>query len=629
MEPIKVDFSESGKKKNVKDILIPPEKAGVKMAINILVMLLVAVIAYYFMLPPMNLHAYEFYVYWIVVLGSFVASAYVTSGAFAKPEYVPYVKRRSIIPVALGAVILVILGAGWLVSSPFFRARDYAKIIAIDNAEFSNTVSLIDSMSDFNNVALIDRDTAYELANKTLGDFARLNLESQFELLDEDSTQINYKGSPYRIYPLKYGDIFKWFLNSVAKKEYNGIPGYVAVNLNTQEARLITDYDIKYSTAEHFGEYLERVLRFRFPTKIFGEISFEIDENGKPFWVVEDIKKTVGLVGGDDVQGIFLVDAETGEANYYTAEEFGAAGSEIAWIDQAYDSNLLVTQYNYFGKYDGGFWNSLIGQSGVKKASDGYSFITNGDDVYMYTGVTSVTGDDSILGFVMINQRTKEAFFYSTTGATEATAQVSARGKVQDKGWTASFPILLNIDGEATYFMSLKDEGNIVKSYAMVNVEQYNVMAIPKNENVDLRSCLEEYIKGMGELTPPRVISFNFDAENVGVPDDTEPEPDDTQTNTASGRISDIRTAVVSGTTYYYIELDNSGSYYYIAATLTNPAALLNVGDTVTVTGVKQSADGLYAAGAVTVGAPETPTETPTEAPAAETPAGETTEQAG
>lgn len=621
MDPIKVDFSDNGKKKSVKDVLIPPEKAPLKIVINIVVMLLTAGIAYYFLLPPMNLGSYDFYIYWAIVLGSYVASAFITSGAFAKPEYVPYVKRRATIPVILAAVLALVLGIGYLVSSPFFRAKDYARILSIENSEFSNTVSIIDSMSDFNNVALIDKEAAQTLADKTLGDFAELNLESQFELLTADSTQINFKGSPYRIYPLKYGDIFKWFLNSVVGKEHEGIPGYVKVNMNTQQAELVTDYDIKYSTAEHFNEYLKRILRFKYPTYIFGEMSFEIDETGKPYWVVEHIKKTVGLVGGDDVEGIILVDAESGDAEYYDADTMSADGSEIAWIDQAYDSNLLVNQYNYFGKYNGGFWNSIIGQSGVKTASDGYSFLAIGDDVYLYTGVTSVTSDDSILGFFFINQRTKEAMFYPTTGATEAAAQKSAQGKVQDKGWKASFPILLNIDGEATYFMALKDSSNIVKSYAMVNVEQYNVVAIPKNENVDLKSCLEEYITGLAETSPAVIVSFDFDADNIGkLPED---EPDDSEKTVVSGTVTDIRSAVVSGNTYYYIELDGSGVYYYVAASVTGRAVLLNKGDAVTVTLASAGGAGLIPAKSVEVSASEELSEPATE-PAEE----ETTEPA-
>lgn len=611
MEPIKVDFSEGGKKKSVRSVLIPPEKAGLKIAINILVMLLTAGIAYYFMLPPMNPHDYKFYIYWLIVLGSYVASAFVTSGAFAKPEYVPYVKRRARIPVIIAGVIVLAVAVGYLVSCPFFRAKSFSRILSIENAEFGSTVSLIDSMSDFNNVPLIDESAAEALADKTLGDFAALDLESQFELLTEDSTQINFKGSPYRIYPLQYGDVFKWFLNSVTGKKYEGIPGYVKVNMNTQKAELVTGYDIKYSTAEHFGEYLERVLRFRYPTYIFGEISFEIDESGRPFWVVEHIKKTVGLLGGDDVQGIILVDAESGESQYFTADAIKAEGSEVAWIDQAYDANLLIQQYNYFGTYNGGFWNSIIGQSGVKKTSSGYSFLAIGDDVYLYTGVTSVTTDDSILGFFFINQRTKEAFFYNTTGATEMAAQKSAQGKVQDMGWKASFPILLNIDGEATYFTALKDDSNIVKSYAMVNVEQYNVVAIPEKQNTDLRSCLEVYIRGMSQLNPPVIIDFAFDSDSYTVPDDGE-APDESEFTTVSGVVTDIRSAVIGGTTYYYIELDNSGLYYYVAASVTNRVMLLNVGDKITVTTADKAQTGIADAKSIEIdglAAPETPEE--------------------
>lgn len=591
MEPIKVDFSENGKKKNVKDVLIPPDRSGLKIVINLLVMLLTAGVAFYFLLPPLNPRDYKFYLYLFIVLGSYVLSAFVTSGAFSKPEYVPYVKRRARIPAVIGGAVLLVLVVGYIISSPFFRAKNYSRILTIENAEFKDTVSLIDSMSDFNNVALIDKDAAAALADKTLGDFASLDLESQFELLTVDSTQINFRGSPYRIYPLQYGDIFKWFLNSVTGGKYQGIPGYVKVNLNTQQAELVTGYDIKYSTAEHFNEYLERHLRFQYPTYIFGEISFEIDDEGRPFWVVEHIKKTIGLLGGDDVQGIILVNAETGESEYYTAEQFGAESSEISWIDQAYDANLLISQYNYHGKYSGGFWNSLIGQSGVRTASLGYSFLAIDDDVYLYTGVTSVTSDNSILGFFLINQRTKEAYFYNTTGATELAAEQSAQGRVQDMGWKASFPILLNIDGQATYFMALKDNSNVVKSYAMVNVEQYNVVAIPVNQNTDLRSCLEQYISGLASLSPAVIIDFDFDGSGPAVTPGDDPDPAETAKTTVSGTVSDIRSAVIGGNTYYYIELDSSGVYYYVAAAVTNKVMLLNVGDNITLTTAEISDD--------------------------------------
>ena len=385
------------------------------------------------------------------------------------------------------------------------------------------------------------------------------------------------------------------------------------VNLNTQEAELITDYDIAYSTAEHFGEYLERVLRFKYPTYIFGEISFEIDETGKPYWVVEHIKKTIGLVGGDEVAGIILVDAETGEDVYYTAE---AMKTEISWIDQAYDANLLIRQYNWLGKYAGGFWNSIIAQSGVRQTSQGYSFLAIGDDVYLYTGVTSVTSDDSILGFFFINQRTKEAFFYSTTGTTEAKAQRSAEDKVSDKKWKASFPILLNIDGEATYFMALKGDSDLVKSYAMVNVKQANVMVMPANENMDLSSCMREYVSAMKAQTPPTIIDFIYDATDIGAPTDSE-QPDDSDepsadANTVSGVITDIRTAVIDGTTYYYFKLTGDDRYYVVEASLNNEAALFNVGDEITVTVIQPITENLIGTSDVSRGEAEAPAEAAT-----------------
>lgn len=592
MDPIKVDFSDSKNKKSVKDVLIPPEKAGLKTVINIIITVIVAAVTYYFMLPPMNFQSYDFYIYWAIVIATYVASAFVTSAAFIKPEYVPYVKKKAKIPVILIIVVALVVGIGYLVSSPFFRAKDYAKILEVKPEEFSDTLSVIEKISDFDKIPLIDKDAAEALADKTLGDFAGMGLESQFELLSADSTQINYKGSPYRVYPLQYGDIFKWFTNSVADKTYDGIPGYVIVNLNTQKAELVTDYQIKYSTAEHFGEYLERHLRFKYPTEIFGEISFEINEEGRPFWVVETIKKRVGLFGGDDVKMIITVDAVDGTFQEYTVDDIKADNSDINWIDQAYDADLLVQQYNYKGKYEGGFWNSIFGQSGVKQASQGYSFLAMDDDVYLYTGVTSVTADDSILGFFFINQRTKEGFFYETTGATEAAAQKSAEGKVQDMGWKASFPILLNIDDQATYFMALKDDSNIVKSYAMVNVSNYNVVAVPAERNDDYASAVAEYIKGLEAI---RVnIDVTFDESQTS----DDPVTDNVEDTTVkiAGVITDIRTTVVSGNTYFYVELDNSDVYYYSAAKVSDKTVLFNNGDEITVTIANESEEKLIEA---------------------------------
>ena len=589
MEPIKVDFSKNGKS-NTKSVYIPPEKSALKILISVAVAAVVAAVAYYFMLPPMNLKSTTFYAYIGLVLASFVASVVVTSKAFVKTEFIPYVKRVSVAPVILAGALALVLAGGYVSSAALFRAKAYARIINVEEGDFAQSFSAIDNIEDFNKLPLIDANAAERLADKTLGDLALVGKESQFEVSNLYSTQINYKIRPYRVFPLQYGDIFKWFKNRA-----DGLPGYVTVNMNTQQADLIQlPEGIKISTAEHFSRYLGRVLRFAYPTYLFGTSSFEIDEDGTPYWITEHIDKTVGLLGGDDVIGITMVNAVTGEIKYYTMEEVRAGtgndGNNIEWIDQVYNANLLVTQYNYFGRYAGGFINAFIGQTGVKMTTTGSNYIAIGDDVYLYTGVTSVTSDESILGFIIINQRTKEAYFYTASGATELAAQNSAQGIVSDKGWNATFPILINLDGEATYLMSLKDATDVIKSYAMVNVNQFSdAVRSPNDDNPDLRACLQAYISKLAARGVIIDIDMSGKIDDVAAAPETPPAA---QTARITGTITDMRSAVISGNTYYYIELDGNGVYYYVSAELSSAVVIFNVGDRVTLTVADSAADG-------------------------------------
>lgn len=589
MEPIKVDFTKKGKS-GVKDVFITPDKSALRIIINIIVTAVVACVAYYFMLPPLNFKAIQLYMYLGIVLASYIVCAILTAKAVTRPEYIPFVKRQAIAPIALIAVLALVLGIGYLSSATIFRAKAYSKIINVEEADFSNSFSAIKNIEDFNKLPLIDKDAAERLADKTLGDLALVGKESQFEVSNTYSTQINYKNRPYRVFPLQYGDIFKWL-----KNRSEGLPGYITVNMNTQESELIQlEEGIKISTAEHFSRYLGRVLRFAYPTYIFGTPSFEIDENGTPFWICEHIDKTVGLIGGDDVIGVVLLNAITGEHAYYSMKEVkdgnGADGTNIAWIDQVYDSSLLIQQYNYFGRLSGGFINAYIGQTGVKMTTTGTNYIAIGDDVYLYTGVTSVTSDESILGFVIINQRTKDAYFYNASGATELAAQNSAKGIVSDKGWGATFPILINLDGEATYLMALKDGNDVIKSYSMVNVNQFSdAVRSPNDDNPDLKACLQAYVNKLAS----RGVVININMKGNAAADNYNPNQSSTdETNTAkdiTGIVSDIRSAVINGNTYYYIELDNSGEYYYVSAEISSEVVLFNIGDRITLTVAENS----------------------------------------
>ena len=576
MDPIKVDFSKKGGGK--KEIVIPPEKAALKIVISILATLVTAAVAFYVMLPPLNFKAYEFYLYLGIIVLAYAVFSALLSGVISKPEYMPYFKRQMIVPGVIVAVLLVVVGIGYLVSSPFFRAEAYSNIIEVrTDSNFAEEIDKQDAES-FSNIPKLDEGVAATLAPRALGNLAEKGYVSQFSVYPL-YTQINYKGTPVRVVPLQYSNIIKWFTN-----RSEGLPGYIVIDMANEVTTLKElDNGIKYSPAEHFGRLLKRHLRMNYPTYLFGNPSFEIDDEGNPYWICARLDKTIGLFGGTDVMGIVIVDAVSGETEYVAIDNV-KSDPKYQWIDRVYDAGLLVEQYNYYGRYQKGFWNSVLGQEDVYVTTEDYSYIAQDDDVYMYTGVTSVTSDQSITGFVLINQRTKESVYYSVAGAKEQSAQASAEGldEIKAAGYQATFPLLLNIGGEPTYFMALKDvraDGSqIIQSYALINVKQYTKIKV---YGKTLAECLSKYIAQL----EANGIKVDIDADKVVDPSTDGDGSTGTQveTKTVTGKIADIRTQVVAGETCYYIKLVGSDVYYSISASKSESAVILNANDTVTI----------------------------------------------
>ncbi|MDD6012970.1 MAG: CvpA family protein [Oscillospiraceae bacterium] len=577
MEPIKVDFTGNGGngKGRGKGAYLAPDKAGLKLIISLIVTVIGAGITYYFMLPPLNFKSTETYMFFGIVAVIFIAMLYVTSLAFARPEYMEYVKRRSIIPAAIIALLVVTVGVGMLVSNVVFRAKTYSKIIEVnEDKSFASDIEEV----DFSSVPVLDNAAAAALTNRTLGDLASIGAISQFEVSNQ-ITQINYKNEPVKITTLAYGDIFKWLKNTGT-----GLPGYIIVNMVSQKAELVTlpqgEY-IRYSVHEHFGKYLMRHVRFAYPTYIFDNPHFEINESGTPFWICPVLDKTIGLFGGTDVKGIVMVNAVTGEMQEYTIDQVKSE-KDLQWIDGVYSANLLTEQYNYYGRYQGGFINSVIGQDNVRMATEGSNFLALNDDVYMYTGVTSAGNDQAIIGFVLINMRTKDANFYKVSGAKETSAMLSAQGDVQDYKYTATFPILINISGQPTYFMSLKDSDNLVKRFAMVNVQNYQVVATGQS----IADCTDTYVKKLKQNN----INIKVDIDKIeNEAPDTEDNATEKEYITKKGVIDDIRTAVMGGESVYFIRLEGAKTYYTVKASANEKVVILNKGDTVTVKFEKSS----------------------------------------
>ena len=523
--------------------------SGKNILINLIVTIVAGFIYFYVELPPINLHSAAFYSFFLFLSVVYCITAVITSGIYRQAEngktFWKLLKGSCIVPLIVIGAVFVIYVVGGLLSSVVIRSGAYAKLITVETGDFTQDIEEI----SFDQIPMLDRDSAEKLGDRKLGELA--DMVSQFEVAD-NYTQINYKGRPVRVTPLRYGDIFKWLNNRSA-----GLPAYLIIDMVTQEVDVVRlPEGMHYTTAEHFSRNLYRHLRFQYPTYIFNEPTFEIDEEGTPYWVCPRIVKRIGLFGGTDLQGAVLVNAITGESQYYT--------DIPTWVDGVYSAEIIMDQYDYYGTYQGGFINSLFGQKNVTVTTEGYNYIAANDDVYVYTGVTSAGSDESNIGFILTNQRTKQTTFYSIAGAEEFSAMNSAEGVVQHLNYSATFPLLLNISNQPTYFMALKDYAGLVKMYAMVNVQQYQIVAT----GASVEECQSNYYKLLRQN--------KLDTGEAPIL----PADEDTVT----GIVTALRSAVIDGTTMYYVTLDADNTVYCISAGEVEKVILLNVGDRITIT---------------------------------------------
>ena len=532
---------------------IPKKKATVvgksKLPLCLLITVLFAAVYFYVALPAINLHDQSFYTFFLLCVAVFCVLTLITGGVTITEGEEPGQVFRTVWkhckwPMLACGLLIAVLVLGTLLGSVVFRSEAYTKLLTIENGDFTADVAEI----SFDKVPMLDKDSAQRLGSRKLGELA--DMVSQFEVAD-NYNQINWQDTPVRVATLRYGDLFKW-INNMGK----GLPAYVLVDMVDQTAQVVRlENGMKYTTYDHFGRNLYRLLRFRYPTYLFDTPNFEIDEEGNPWWICPRVVKTIGLFGGVDVSGAVLVNAITGESTYCPAEEVPD------WVDRVYAADLLIQQYNYYGQYQSGFLNSMFGQKGCTVTTEGYNYIALNDDVYVYTGVTSLGGDESNVGFVLINQRTKAAKYYPCAGAEEYSAMDSAEGVVQHLGYRATFPLLMNVDGQPTYFMSLKDNAALVKMYAMVNVQNYNVVAT----GATLPECQNNYAK----LLRQEGLSQQGQQGVEGV-------------------IDEIRTAVIDGNSWYYFRLIGEDWFYAVSANQCETAVILDKGDKVTIVGAAE-----------------------------------------
>lgn len=530
-------------------------KKATSIMIGIVILLVILGVYYYVTLPAINIHCKGFW-YSIIFL---LAAATIVFGyirlrhvdifkGYNKNQVDPKQLKLAFSSKAfktcfiLTILVIAVYGIGYLLSSPIINAKKYRELIKIEDSDFKQDIKQI----SYNEIPSLDKDSAKLLGTRKMGNM--VEYVSQFEVSD-DYTQINYQDTPVRVSPLEYGNVFKWFTN-----HSDGIPAYIKIDMATQNVECIKlEQGMQYTKSDHFGRNIYRYIRFKYPTYIFDELSFEIDENGTPYWICPVKDYTIGLFGGETISNAVLVNAVTGETTDYKIDEVPS------WVDHVFSADLLISYYDYNGTLKNGYLNSLFSQKGCLKTTDGYNYIALDDDVWVYTGVTSVGQDASNVGFVLMNQRTAQTKYYAISGAEEHSAMESAEGKVQQMQYTATFPLLLNIAGEPTYFIALKDGAGLVKQYAMVNISKYTIVAIGDS----ITDCEKSYCN----LLKSNNISSQSSEENQ-----------------KTGVIKKMVNTVIEGNSHCYVMFENDDDIYDFPLTDFVSIIKYNVGDTIKIT---------------------------------------------
>ncbi len=501
-------------------------KKVVKYGVIIVVALIAAFVYYYVTIPAFNIHSVGT---WWFIIGAVAIVGFAVEGRKIIQEHgsgVEFIKEQKKLKISISiagkitlgvlGVLLVILAIGALLSSPIINAKKYQQLMTVENRDFTQDISEV----DYNTIPILDKDSAALLGNRKMG--SMVDMVSQFEV-SGDYSQINVNNKPVRVTPLTYASPIKWLTN-----QSSGIPAYIKIDMATQDTECVKlEQGIKYSKAEYLNRNIYRHLRFRYPTYIFTEqIFFEIDEEGTPYWICPVKKFNIGLFGGVTIGNVVICNAVTGECTDYKIDEVPQ------WVDKVYQAELLMELYDYNGTLKHGYFNSVLGQKDCLQTTNGYNYIALEDDVWVYSGVTSVSGDQSNVGFVLMNQRTMETRFYKIEGATEESAMSSAEGQVQNLGYRATFPLLLNISGEPTYFMALKDDAGLVKMYGMVNIQKYQWVATGNT----IQECEKAYSKLL---------------KNNGITSSLEKK-----SKTISGRITNFIPVNIEGNTHIYFALE-------------------------------------------------------------------------
>ncbi len=499
---------------------------------------------WYFGMPTLNTTFAA--VWFLIAITAFIAGI---PGIFAAFEGYQMEKKHRYLLITAVSIVLGVISVSFILSAPMFHDNAYRDLLGkVEVSEFSQDIS---ELKD-NQARIVKQKMATILGLKQLGKDAGLG--SRATLGTFHIQQVN--GKLYWVAPLMHSTFFRW-LNF--KEE--GTSGYVKVSAtNPDDVTLVQELGgkklhIKYQLDAYFNQDLERHLYFSgYMSSGLTDFTFEIDDAGKPYWVVTLYEKTVGFAG-EDAKAVLVVDPETGSITKYSIAD------APEWIDRIQPESFIRDQIDDWGEYVLGWWNSLFAKQDVLKVSNKELRLIYGDDgkSYWYSGITSSGNDKSNVGFLLVNTRTKEVKRYNVSGATEDSAESSAEGLVQQYKYDASNFILYNVGGIPTYIGPLTDAEGLVKGVAAVNMESYAIAGWGANVNDAIRSYRQ-------------ALFSRGKSSNVAA----------TSHEEAKGIVSRIASDIKNGNTSYYIVLENKEGFIFTAdSNLSVEVPLTKIGDSV------------------------------------------------
>jgi len=505
-------------------------------------------LTYYFGMPTLNFQFVDLFLFIAFNAIVFSISNWVSDNVFGD-GYDEFSK------LTISSFVIALIAILWLFVVPIFNtwglfhASEYKNLLGEVKVEKVNTLM---SPIDPQNIVIIDETTAHRLADKVLGS-ADIAIGSESYIGELTLQKVGDK--LYYVAPLLHSGFFKWWSNGD-----RGTKGYVMVNAtNDKDVKLVQEIDgkpisIVYQPEAFASQDLERhIYTNGYSTQGFADFSFEIDDNMKPYYVVTLYDKTIGF-SGSEASGVLLVDVETGEIKKYSVE------NTPRWVDRIHPQNFVENQISYWGEFVHGWWNPS--NKDRISPTEGISIVYGEDgECYFYTGITSYgRSDQSSIGFMLVNSRTKAVKFYKQAGATEQAAMASARGKVQEKGYDATFPRPYNVDGVWTYVMALKDKEGLIKMVGLVSVSNYEVVGI----GTDVKSAIRDYKATLNSTG--NVVATSNKGEAFSI----------------KGVVLRIGDDIRSGNTYYYIQLKGHEDKIFVSSSSTSEELPLTInGDSI------------------------------------------------